>query len=195
MVAIIALFKDTAGIDAAPGTSTNTDALGPPMVKLKTADNPTIDNINVVPIPAAGTNYSFVNSLFFKCTFAPDTQIDNFQLYSDGVGFGTGITTYIGNQFPNHNSGSTSGYKLATGTIGTTGTEMTVNYPGITTKTDLFSFIVSAPESGPTISEAGSIINAADETTNYFVLQANVTNTATSGNKTNEDITCLYDEI
>lgn len=195
MVAILSLFKDTGGADNSPGTSTNVDALGPPMVKLKTADNPTIDNINPVPIPAAGTNYSYVNTLFYKCTFAPDTQIDNFQIYSDGVGFGTGITTQIGNQFPTKNSGSTAGYKLATGTPGTTGTEMTVNYPGITTKADLFTFLVGTPFVGPTISEAGSIINAADETTNYFVLQADVGSTAVSGNKPSENMTGLYDEI
>lgn len=195
MVATVSVYLDTTGSDNSPGTSTDIDALGPPALRFKTADNATIDTVNPVPIPAAGTNYSFIKSIYVKCDVAPDTQIDNFRLYSDGGGFGTGITTSVGDQFPVKNSGSSSGYAVATGTIGTTGTEMTVNNTDVTTKTDLFTFTSGSPMTGPSISEAGSIINLAGETTNYVILQVAVGTTATPGNKTDETLTFLYDEI
>jgi len=195
MVATMSVYLDTAGADNAPGTLTDIDALGPPALRFKTADNPTIDTVNPVPIPAAGTNRSYIKSIYVRCDVAPDTQIDNFRLYSDGGGFGTGITTYVGDQFPVKNSGSSSGYALATGTPGTTGTEMTVNNTDVTTKTDLFTFTSGSPMTGPSISEAGSIINLAAETTNYVILQVDVGTTATPGNKTDETLTFLYDEI
>lgn len=195
MVATISVRLDTAGTDGTPGTSTDVDALGPPSVRFKTNDNPTIDTVDPVPIPTSGTNYSYVKSLYFYCDVAPDTQIDNFKIYTDGGGFGTGITIYIGDQFPTRNSGTTSGYRVATGTPGTTGTEMTANYASITTKSDLFSFTSGSPMTGPTISEAGNIINLAGETTNYFVMQAAVTNTASPGNKADETVVGVYDEI
>lgn len=195
MVGIIALFKDTVGVDGTPGASTNVDSLGPPMVKLKTNDNTTIDNIDTVPIPNSGSNFSYWSSLFFKCTFAPDTQIDNFQIYTDGTPFPSGITLWLAEQFPAHTSVSTAGYVKATGTPGTTGNDMDGGHAGVSSKVDLFDYIVSATFSGPTIGEAGSIINAVDETTNYFIIQAEVDDTNTSGNHPNESLFCLYDEI
>ena len=195
MVGVVSVYLDTGGTDGTPGTSTDVDALGPPSIRFKTADNPTIDTVAPVPIPTSGTNYSFIKSLYIKCDTAPDTQIDNFRFYTDGTGFGTGITTYVGDQFPTKNSGSSSGYKVATGTVGTTGTEMTVNYPGITTKTDAFTFTSGSPLIGPTISETGNKIDLAGETTNYIVFQANVINTASPGNKPDETWTFIYDEI
>ena len=195
MVATVSVYLDTGGADGAPGTLTDIDALGPPALRFKTADNPTIDTVNPVPIPAAGTNRSFVKSLYMRCDIAPDTQIDNIRFFTDGGGFGTGITTFIGDQFPVRNSGSTAAYRVATGTVGTTGTEMTANYLSITTKSDAFSFTAGSPKTGPTISEAGSIINAVAETSNYFVLQVDVGTTATPGNKPDETLTLIYDEI
>lgn len=195
MVASVSVYLDTGGADAAPGTSTDIDALGPPTLRFKTADNPTIDSVNPVPIPAAGTNRSFWKSLYVRCDVAPDTQIDNIRFYTDGGGFGTGITTFVGDQHPTKNSGSSAGYQLATGTVGTTGDEMIAGYAGITTKTDAFTFTSGSPKTGPSISEAGSIINAIGETSNYIVLQVDVGTTATPGNKADETLTFLYDEI
>jgi len=196
MVATLSVYLDTGGTNGTPGTSTDVDALGPPSIRFKTADNPTIDTNHPVPIPTSGTNYSYVKNCYVKCDVAPDTQIDNFRIYTDGGGFGTGITVYIGDQFPTRNSGSTAAYKVATGTQGTTGTEMTALYSGtVTSKTDLFTKTSGSPFSGPTISETGNKIDAANETTNYFILQADVVSTATPGNKTDEVITILYDEI
>jgi len=58
MVADLSVYLDTGGTDTAPGTITDTDALGPPNIRFKRADNPTIDSLNPMEIPLAGTKYS-----------------------------------------------------------------------------------------------------------------------------------------
>ena len=193
MVATLKIYVDFGGSDGSPGTNQDTSALGPPNIRLKTADDATIDLINPIPIPTSGTNQSFWKSVYCLCSVAPDTQINNLKVYTDGAGFGTGITTYVGDTFPTKNSGSSAGYKVATGTVGTDGDDMNPTY--VTGKTDLFTFTSGSPMTGPSISEAGSIINATNETSNYFVLQADVGTTASPGNKTDETITVQYDEI
>lgn len=195
MVADFDVFYDFAGTDATPGTQQDTDGLGPPNIRFKTADDATIDVINPVPIPTAGTNRSFWKQLYIKCNTAPDTQVDNIKFYTDGAGYGTGITLNVGDQFPVKNSGSDAGYEVATGTIGTSGDDVVTQHAGITSVSDAFSFTVGSPLSGPTISEAGSIINAINETSNYLILQADVISTATPGNKPDETLTIQYDEI
>lgn len=176
-------------------TATDVDALGPPALRFKTNDNATIDTVDPVPIPASGTNYSYWKHIYLRCDAAPNTQVDNIKFYTDGTGYGTGITLNVGDQFPTKNSASTVGYVQATGTPGTSGDEVTANHAGITTVTDAFTFTSASPLSGPTISEDLSIINAIGETTNYLVLQAAVTSTASPGNKTDETLTFQYDEI
>jgi hypothetical protein len=195
MVATLSIFKDTVGTNGSPGTSTDIGPLGPPSLRLKTADNVTIDSTNPVPIPASGTNYSFASSLYVKVLIAPNTQINNFKIYTDAGAFGNGITTYIGDQYPTRNSGSTAGYIVATGTTGTTGTEMIAFYTGITTKTNIFTFTSGSPATGPSISEAGNILTSIGHTTNYFVVQANVGSTATPGTKPQSVWSTQWDEI
>lgn len=197
MVAAFSVYYDTAGTDATPGASTDVDALGPPTLRFKTEDNTTIDSVDPVPIPAAGTNYSYWKQIYLYCDTAPDTQVDNIKFYTDGTGFGTGITLNVGNEFPVHNNASNAGYEVAStgGTSGTTGIELTVGHAGVTGVTDAFTFTSGSPLSGPTISEDTSIINAIGESTNYLCLQLAVTSTATPGNKSDETLTFQYDEI
>jgi hypothetical protein len=195
MVAAFSVYFDTTGTDATPGASTDVDALGPPTLRFKTNDNTTIDSVDPVPIPAAGTNYSYWKQIYLYCDTAPDTQVDNIKFYTDGTGFGTGITLNIGDEFPTHNNASDAGYEVATGTSGTTGDEVVAAHAGLTGVTDAFTFTSGSPLSGPSISEDGSIINAIGESTNYLVLQLAVINTATPGNKSDETLTFQYDEI
>jgi len=195
MVAVFNLYKDFGGTNGSPGTSTNTDALGPPMVRFKTADNATIDTNHPIPIVASATKYSYVNWLYLKCATAPSVQVDNLKFYTDGGGFGTGITVYVGDQFPTKNSGSSSGYKVATGVQGDSGTEM-VALGAVSSKTNAFTYTSpSALLAGPSISESGNIINAQNETSNYLVLQMMVEDTATPGNLDDETFVIQYDEI
>ncbi len=201
MVAVLKLYKDTAGTS---GNSTSTDVseLTPSNVRFKTADDINIDSNNPVPIPSAGSaaNNSYVNSLLIKCSTAPSTMVDNFRFYTDGTNFGTGITLNIGDQYPPHTESTedTSGYRVATGTVGTSGNLMTDVYSTITSVTDIFTYTNGSqlnPGNSNFISETGNEINAVGETTNYFVLQASVASNATPGTKPSETITILYDEI
>lgn len=191
MVATFNVMQDNGGTDGTPGSSTNTDALGPPNVRMKYADDALIDANDPIPVPSSGTKYSKWKSLFMKCTNAPNTQCDNFKFYTDGGNFGTGITVRVGEQFPTHNSGATTGYKVAT----PTDTAMLNNYTGITSVADAFTYTSGSPLSGPSISEAGSIINALNETTDYLILQMEVISTASPGNLADETFTIQYDEI
>lgn len=190
MVATIQIFLDTGGSAGAPGTSTNTDPLGPPNIRFKFADDALIDANDPIPIPASGTNYSRAKSIYGKCSVAPNTQIDNFQFYTDGGNFGTGITVKVGLQFPTHNHSATTGYQPSP-----VNQTIVTNYSGITSAADAFSYTSGSTLVGPSISESGNKIVNVGDTTNYMVLQMEVISTASPGNLADETFTFQYDEI
>ncbi len=191
MVATVAVFVET-GPNATP-VPTDTSALGPPNIRFKTADDAVIDANNPIPIPAGADNRSFWKHIFLQATGGTFTQIDNVQFYTDGTGFGTGITVQIGNETPTKNSGSTAGYDQATGTVGTTGDELTT-HANVSGKVDAFGFTSGTPKA-VSISESGAIIDTSGETTNYIVVQMDVANTASPGDLADETWTFQYDEI
>ena len=194
MVATVAVFFDFGGVDGTPATEQDTTSLGPPNLRFKTADDATIDNQNPIPIPSGTAINSFWKSIYLKVTAGTFTQIDNVKFYTDGGGFGTGITTYLGDQLPVKNSGANTGYVIATGTTGTSGDAMVTSHAGISAQTDAFTFTSGSPMT-ITISEAGGLMNAIGETTNYLVTQMNVASTAGPGNLADETWTYQYDEI
>ena len=91
MVATVSIYFDFGGSDASPGTNQDVDALGPPTIRFKLADDANIDTLNRMQVPLAGTNYSFWKQIYLFCDVAPDTSIDNLMFYTDGSDFGTGI--------------------------------------------------------------------------------------------------------
>ena len=101
MVADLSLISSNAGSDTAP-VDADIDALGPPNFRFKQGDNITIDAVDPMPIPTAGTNFSKWKQLTWQVDTAPDTQVDNFKTYTDGGGFGTGISVRVGDQFPDN---------------------------------------------------------------------------------------------
>ena len=197
MVATVATFFDFAGTDNTPGTQQNVSALGPPNLRFKTADDATIDSVNPIPIPTTGSNFSFWKQIYLEVTGGTFTQIDNVQFYTDGGGFGTGISTFVGDQMPVKNSGADTGYDVATGVVGTSGDDMLDTMTGhvdVTSETDAFSFTSGCTKT-ISISEAGAIMNATGESTNYLVCQMDVINTASPGDLADETWTWQYDEI
>jgi len=192
MTATVAVFVET-GLNATP-VPQDTTGLGPPNIRFKTADDSLIDANNPIPIPAGADNRSFWKHIFLQA-ISPGTflQIDNVQFYTDGTGFGTGISVQIGNETPTKNSGSTAGYDQATGTVGTTGNELTT-HANVSGKVSAFGFTSGSPKA-VSISEAGAIIDAIGETTNYIVCQMDVANTASPGDLADETWTFQYDEI
>jgi len=169
--------------------------LGPPNLRFKLADNATIDANNKLVIPAAGTNYSLWKQIYLYCDNADSHTLDNLKFYSDGTNsFGTGVDLQVGLQFPTKNSGASTGYELPTLT-GDSGDEMVAGHTVITSKASVFDYTSAAPLTGPTISEAGNVINAAGETSNYLVLQMDVASTAGPGElPVDETLTIQYDE-
>lgn len=188
MAAVFDVFLDTGGTDNNPGVETDIDALGPPALRFKQADDPTIDANDPMPIPAAGSEYSRWKQIYLKCSTAPSTKVDNVKFYTDGGGFGTGITVNVGDGAQVHNSGATTGYDVSDAN------ETMTNHTDVAAVTDAFSFTSGAPRTC-TISEATSQIDAIDETTDYLVLQMIVDNTASPGDLANETFTWQYDEI
>lgn len=194
MTATLQECFDNGGTDGNPANETVVDTLGPPRLKCKTADNATIDNVNPIPKPAEGLNYSFWKQVYLKCSVAPSSQCDNFKWYTDGGGFGTGIALKIGTQHPVKTHTSNAGYEVATGTIGESGDEMTDAHAGLTSSSDAFGYTSAAPKS-VTCSEDGNLINAQNETTNYIILQAEIGTGASAGTPNNETVTWKWDEI
>jgi len=188
MVATMDVYYDFGGTDNNPGTEQNLDGLGPPMLRFKQADNATIDTVAPMPIPSAGTEYSRWKQIYLYATAAPDTQIDNVQIYTDGTGFGTGITVNVGDEFPTKNSGANTGYDVSDTN------EVMTNHTDITGSTDLFGYTSASTLTG-SISETSNIIVDIGDTSNYFVLQMEVISTASPGDLANETITFAYDEI
>lgn len=194
MAAVFNVFFDFGGTENTPGTEQNVDALGPPTIRFKTADDATIDTNNPIQKPSAGTKYSYWKHMYLKCATAPSTKCDNIKFYTDGSGFGTGITLKVGDETPTKNSSpSSAGYDPATGTPGDTGDVMT-GHTDVTASTDAFSFTSASPKS-VSISETDSLINAIGETTDYLIFQAEVGTTATAGDKADETLVWRFDEI
>lgn len=188
MVATFSVYYDTGGSDGSPGASTDIDALGPPTLKFKNADNATIDTNDPLTIPAASSIYSYYKFCFLKCDNADSHTMNNFKIYSDGSnGLGTGVDLKVGLQFPTHNSGATTGYELANNA-----NEM-VAETALTSSASVFDY-TSGSGLAVSISESGSVINAANETTNYIVLQMSVASTASPGATPQETLTWSYDE-
>ncbi len=190
MAADLSIYFDLGGSDGNPGTNQDTDGFGPPNLRFKQEDDAIINTADAMPIPAAGTNYSYWKQIYVNCDTAPATSVDNLKFYTDGVGFGAGIAVKVGDEFPTKNSGSDAGYEVADGAV-----EMVANHGGLTGSTDVFSFTAGGMLVGPTISEAGNIIDAQNETSNYMVFQMEVTNAASAGDLADETFTLQYDEI
>jgi hypothetical protein len=167
-----------------------------PSIRLKTADDNTIDLNNPVRIPPSGQTYrSYWKHVYLYCSAAPSQYVNNVKFYSDGSnGFGTGVSLKVGDQLPIKNNASNAGYVQATGTQGTTGNAIVGNHTNVTSVSDAFTKTSGSPLS-VTISETDSKIVNIGETSNYVVLQLEVADTASPGLITAETLTFSYDEV
>lgn len=136
----------------------------------------TADANDPIPIPGAGSNYSYVKKLRPYMEAPPDTNISNIRWYTDGGnGFGTGITVNA------KNIGTTFGTHYQTAMSG---------------GADLFGYTSGSPLNGDG-TDTGPFVPADDNTYigDIVELQMAVASSATSGAKTAETLTCAYDEI
>lgn len=78
---------------ATPTTVTNVDGSS---IRFKQAGNDTVDAVNPIPIPAAGTEYSWIKQLQFAATTTPSNTINNLRFSTDGANtFGTGVSLNV----------------------------------------------------------------------------------------------------
>jgi hypothetical protein len=192
MAADLSVYVDFGGSDGNAATNQDTDALGPPRIRFKRADDATIDNNDPMVIPAAGTNYSRWKHVYLYCDTGPSTQVNNIKFYSDGGGWANVTLNVNTGSWPLNNSlDRESGYQVAD----TEDQAMNGGHDGVSGVASAFTYTSGSPLAGPTITEAGGIINAVGEMTDYLIMQMEVTSSASPGDLADETLTFQYDEI
>ena len=143
----------------------------------------TAGTTNPIQIPAAGANYSYWVTTRLIIDAAPTGTINNIKWYTDGTnGFGTGVTC-VGN--------SAAAYVQATGTPGTSGTELNqANHAQLSASvTNVFTFTAVGA-----LSISGSTSAGTGQIGNMVVYQIQVANTASPGATGAETFTWKFDE-
>lgn len=157
--------------------------------RFSTSDNHyTTETTNPIPIPTAGTKYSYWVCTRLYASVTPTGTVNNLKWYTDGANGWTGVTMEVG---------TSSAYSQATGTPGDTGNELTdTNYTnGTLAPTDpaadnAFTYDVTTP-----LSVTGSISNpTTGPFGDYLALQLSVGSGASAGEIADETMTWQYDE-
>ncbi len=122
-----------------------------------------------MPIPASGTEYSYVKHLALRCTVTPAALIDTLKLYGDGA-LPTGVQMFVRD----------NAYIDPTTQVDTALTGWANNYAG---------YISTAA-----LALAGSIANPSTGkiNTNYAQMQMGIISTAVAGVMTAETMTFSY---
>lgn len=163
MVATVQLVEKNGTSGTATDKSSGT-------IRFKNADDATVNTANPMVVPTAGSDYSYEKWLRTKVTVAPNTNISNLKLYSDGsIGFGTGVTPYA----------------KAVATYATP-----AQATGVAGYTALGSYT-----SGSALDLGTGTFTGTGEKGNHAVLMLKVDSTASPGSLTPETITLSYDEI
>lgn len=184
MAATVIIERHT-GTAVADGGTTKTDITSG-NTRASTSDAPAPGTSDPIPIPGAGTNYSFWVSTRLNITGGTFGTVDNLRWYSDAASFGTGVTV----NGADASTGATVGYREATGTQGTTGTELTqVNHTGL----DAAPVDVTGLTSGSPRSLGGST-SSTGRFGDLFVYQFAVGTSASAGTTNQNTFTWQYDE-
>lgn len=150
--------------------------------RMSTSDAVSPGTSDPIPVPAAGTNYSYWVVTRLNVTVAPSNGINNLKWYSDGSSFGTGLTC---------NGNTATGYVQASGTQGTTGIQLTTgNYATLAGATA----DVTTHTSGSPKTVTGSIGATTGQFGDRFVYQLAVGTTAGAGTTTARTFTWQFDE-
>lgn len=156
-------------------------------LRFKLADNNDQDSNNPCVKPTSGTHYSFWKTIELYCSVAPDTDVTNVKLYSDGTLGWTGCTVNVGDQMTEvYDQGVVDGGNADSGS------EMT-NHSQISSVTSLFTYTSGSPMS-ITEHSGWATPGATEPITAFVVLQLAITTSATGGAQAAETITWQYDE-
>ncbi len=175
MVATVLIIRTTSGSTETDITSGNTRA--------STSDDPSQGTATPIPVPAANENFSFWVTTQLQVTVAPTTVIDNIRFYSDGAnGLGTGVFMV---------ANKTSTYIEASGTISTTGLQLTtaLHTNLFSAAQDIFSFTSTAP-----LTLLGTLSVTGSSGSSLVVYQIIVSSGAGAGTTPAETLTYLFDE-
>jgi hypothetical protein len=139
-------------------------------VRLKTADNPTVDLVAPIVRPPSGSAWSFEKWLRLNVTGGTYSQITSVRAFTDGAnGLGTGVNLW---------ARAVASY--ATPAIGTNSTGYA----------NAFTFTTGAP-----LSLGAGPFTGVGERGDHLVLLAEVQSTAVGGLTATESITIAWDEI
>ena len=139
-------------------------------VRLKNADNSTVDLANPMVVPASGSDWSWEKWLRLSVTGGTYTQITNIGAYTDGSsGLGTGVNMWA--------------RAVATYATPAQGTAST-GYA------NLFTYVT-----GSRLSLGAGPFTSTGEKGDHLVLLAEVTSAAAGGLTASETLTLAWDEI
>lgn len=148
---------------------TGTDKTGG-SVRLKKADNATVDLSNPLVKPSSGSDWSFEKWLRLNVTGGTYSQITNIRAYTDGSnGMGTGVSLWgkaVSSYSQPQQGSSSSGYE------------------------DMFDYTSGAP-----LDLGAGPYTSTGEKGDHLVLLAEVDSTASGGLTPSESITFAWDEI
>lgn len=145
-------------------------------IRLKNADNATVDLLNPMIVPVAGYDYSYEKYLRLHVSAGTFTQISNPRAYTDGAsGLGTGVDVFYETQ---------GGYVTPVERTDVTG------LVDIFTKTSGSPIDMDITNVGP-FDSTGLPKDIAD----YLVMTCRVGTTASPGLPTAETLTFAWDEI
>lgn len=185
MAADVGIYRKTG---AGPTTTRIDSGGGSGSTRGSTSDAPVPGTSDPIPIPGAGTNFSYWVVTRINAVSTPTGTINNLKWYTDGTNSWTGVTVEVG---------TATDYTQATGTQGTSGDELTnTNYTtGTLTPTDPSADNAFAYTSGSPLSVTGTISNpSTGEFGDHVVYQLSVGSTATAGTLASETFTWVYDE-
>jgi hypothetical protein len=138
-------------------------------MRFKKADNDTADTNNRMPIPASGTEYSYVKHTALRATTSPTALIDTCRFYGDGA-LPTGVGVYVNDHAY---TDPTSNVDAALGSYSS-------NYASYTSSAKLtIAGSISNPSTGKIF-------------TNYLQWQMGIGSTAAAGVMTAETATYEY---
>ena len=152
--------------------------------RASSSDDPSPGATNPIAVPSSGTNYSFWVVTRLEVTVTPDGTVDNIRWHPTGSSsWGTGIGCVVN---------TATGYVQASGTVGTTGTQLTTGNYGtlagapvsIFTYNEGSPLAVTGTMSNPTTGDFGD----------YVVWQATVASTAGAGTQSQETARFRFDE-
>lgn len=152
--------------------------------RMSVSDDPNPGVTNPIPVPPSGIYYSYWLSSRLYVSVTPTGTIDNLKWFTDAANtFGTGVTCAVA---------TATSYVEATGTLGTTGDELTTgNHAGIgANPLGAFGYTTGAP-----LSVTGSLTNpSTGDLGDWVVYQVGLAPTTPPGDSGVETFTFRYDE-